>query len=409
MWFSIFLIVLLLLASAFCSGSETALFSLRSPQLERLRAGSGGQRRVASLVDRPNRTLATLLLSNMVINVGLSVLISSIALDLYGQIGLGIAIPVATVLLVLFGEILPKTLGLRQSLLLATWTAPAVELLARLLAPLRIVLTWMADRATPRGRAEELSREELGTLLAMAREEGRLSSFESAVLRRLLNFRDLSVERFLTPRVDVVALDRNASSAEAARLFRENGVNRLPVVDGSLDHVLGVLLLKDFLTSPRERSVTELMREAIFVPASLPAPALFARFSSSRLHMAIVLDEHGGTEGIVTLEDLLEALAGDIRDESDLEDYELEELDENEWRCDARIEIEELIEQIDWPQDPEADEVTLSGILERELGRVPRAGDEIRRGPFVVRVLTAHPSRALRLGIRRETDETWND
>jgi putative hemolysin len=404
MWLSGIVVLLLLFASAFCSGSETALFSLRGSQVHRFRLGSVAQRRVARLIDDPNRTLVTLLLSNNIINIALSVLISAITLRQWGESGLGFAIPIVSALLILFGDILPKTVGLRLGARVAPWVAPTIEILAWVLTPIRIGVQALANLASRRRRPDALDRDELATLIELAREQGRLTRFEGTVLRRLLNFRELPVEKFLTPRVEVAWLDRASTPAQAAAMFRQEGVSRLIVTDGGLDRVVGVLLLKDFLTSARplaERRVGELMRRPIFVPQSLPAPALFALFADSRLHLAIVLDEHGGTEGVVTLEDLLEALIGDIRDESDYDETELEQIGDDQWRCDALIELEELVEQIGWPDDANEDDVTLSGLLERELGRVPRAGDELRRGDFVVRVLTARPSRALLIGIQR--------
>ena len=404
MWLSGIIVLLLLCASAFCSGSETALFSLRGSQLHRFRMGTHAQRRVARLVDDPNRTLVTLLLSNTIVNISLSVLVSAVTMRYWGESGLGVAVPVLTGVLLLFGEILPKTIGLRRAPKLSLWIAPGVELLAIALTPIRFAVQKFANLVSRRRRPDALDREELATLLELSREQGRLTTFEGMVLRRLLNFRELTVERFLTPRVEIAALERRATPAQAAARFREQGVSRLIITDGGLDRVVGVLLLKDFLTSQRplaERKVAELMRRPIFVPDSLPAPALFSLFADSRLHLAIVMDEHGGTEGIVTLEDLLEALVGDIRDESDYDESTLEQIGDAQWRCDALIELEDLVEQIGWPDDADEDDVTLSGLLERELGRVPRAGDELRRGDFVVRVLTARPSRALLIGIQR--------
>jgi putative hemolysin len=400
------LLLLLLAGSAFFSGSETALFSLRETELEEMsRARSPRARRAVSLVRRPYRTLVTLLLSNMVVNVIISVLITSFCLRTFGAVGLGVAIPAASVLLVLFGEIIPKSLGLRQGRSFAELAAPVIHVVSVMLGPIRDVLERLAEGASGEPQSPPLDREELATLVEVAQEDGDLTPFEARVLKRILLFATVTAGRFMTPRVDMVAVDVASTPDEIASVFDESGRSRVAVVEGDRDHVVGVLLLKDFLTHEGDRTqmdVADLMRRPLFVPESLPAPSLFRQFHAHRLHIAVVVGEHGGVEGIVTLEDLLEEIVGDIHDEGDEPEVGVERLADGTWRADAAMELDDLGDALGIDLDTGKDAVTLSGLLQESLGRIPRAGDRVTHGELEFRVLSALPTRPRVVQVRRK-------
>jgi CBS domain containing-hemolysin-like protein len=393
----ILFLVGLLGLSAFFSGSETALFALSDLELRELEKGSRAQRKAVDLARRPERTLVTVLLANMVVNVLLSVLITSIALRSYGPSGIAVAIPVATVLLLLFGEIVPKSLGLRRRRGLSQFSALPLSMLATVLGPVRVGLERLARLVIGRAESQSLTRQELPTLVAVAAEEGQVSPFESRVMRRVFRFAETPLARCLTPRVDMVALPASATIQDALDEFDRSGRSRLPVCEGGPDEIVGVLLQKDVLTrdsgAPSD-PVRPYLRDVPHVPDAVSAAALFQRFQRDRVHMAIVVDEHGGVEGLVTMEDLLEELIGDIRDESDEVPASLERLEDGAWRGPASLELADLAEYLEM-EDPEFEEsVTLSGVLQTELGRVPLRGDEIDWRGWRVRVLTASPTRA---------------
>ncbi len=390
--------------SALFSGAETAIFSLQEMELDEMGQLKGAPRVAASLARRPNRTLITLLLSNMVVNVLLATLATATALRAMGPIGLTIAIPVVTVVLLLLGEIVPKTIGLRSSRRLATSVAPVIEVLARILYPVRVLLELVTSRFGASKPPSRLTRSELSTLLRIAGEEGLFSSFETKVLSSALRLGDTPVDRLLRPRVEVVGVERSATVAQAVEIFEKNGFSRLPVYEDTLDHVVGVLYLKDIVTAPQlapTSSVEDFMHEPFFVPQSKPADELFSEFQSLRVHFAVVVGEHGGMEGVVTMEDLAEELVGQIRDESDIEKVRLEILAHDTWRVDAGIELDELGEALGHPIGKGLDAVTLAGLLGEALGRVPQAGDFLERGGFSYRVLTARPNRPLLVRVTR--------
>ena len=393
------LIAGLLLLSGFFSGSETALFALSDLELSELSKRGRRERLAVRLAQSPERTLITILLANMVVNTIVSVLVASLALDTFGPAGLAVAIPVATVLLLLFGEIVPKTLGLRRRFFLAVVAAPVLNAMTVVLGPVQRALEVLV-RTVVRGAAgpRPLDREELGTLVDVARDEGDLTRFESRVLRRILRFGDVPIVRCMTPRVDMVTVDADATLAEALEEFDDSGRSRLPVEGEGQDDIVGVLLLKDVLTyegSLEGLKVRDLARPAVYEPETVSAADLFRRFQRGRVHLAVVVGEHGGVEGIVTLEDLLEELIGDFRDESDEIGGELEPLGDGTWRGEAKLEIQEVADLLGIERLPEDDDVvTLSGLLQSELGRIPRRGDEVRWDAWTIRVLSASPTRA---------------
>jgi putative hemolysin len=398
-------LVVLLALSGFFSGSETALFALSDVELAELDRGTRRERQAVALARRPQRTLVTILLANTIVNTIVSVLIASLALRAFGVPGLALAIPAATILVLLFGEIVPKSLGLRRRRGLAVLAAPVLASIAWLLGPVRRALEVLAGTVARGQGSPPLSREELGTLVDVAREEGGLSVFEGRVLRRVLRFRETPIERCMTPRVDMVTVGATMPLTEVLGVFERSGRSRLPVTGDGPEDVVGVLLLKDVVTDPlplAERTVESAMRGVIFEPETLPAAELFRRFQRRRVHLAVVVGEHGGVEGIVTLEDLLEELIGDIRDESDELGGELEELGEDLYRGDASLYLEDVCDVLGLRVDVEETEaLTLSGLLQEELGRVPRRGDELVWQGWRFRVLTASPNRARLLQISR--------
>jgi CBS domain containing-hemolysin-like protein len=279
-----------------------------------------------------------------------------------------------------------------------------IDLLARLLAPLRIVLEAVAERVSGPTRKLRLKRGELGTLMEVAQQEGVFTRFEARMLLRVLRLGDTPVERLLRPRVEVVGVSADSGIEAAVRIFESSGLSRLPVYEESLDQVVGVLYLKDLIDVGDGRegpAIHSLMREPFFVPESKPADELFSEFQRRHVHFAVVVDEHGGMEGIVTMEDLIEELIGEIHDESDIESERLEMLSPEVWRADALVELAELGEALDARIGADRDAVTLAGLLEEELGKVPQAGDRVRRDGFEFQVLTARPNRPLLIRVAR--------
>lgn len=399
-------LLVLLGLSGFFSGSETALFALSDSDLDRMaRSKQLRRRRAVELVRSPESTLVTILFANMVVNVGISVLTTSVALRMLGPRGLAVAIPVTSVLLLLFGEIVPKSAGLRRRREFAQVASNPLWLLRLVLGPLQTALVRTVEWLVGRPSNLPLQADEIPTAIELAEEEGQITPFEGRVFQRTLGFAQMPVGRCLTPRVDMVTVGEGARREEILRIFEESGRSRLPVTGEDVEDVRGILLLKDVLTRRPDEDFAagEIMREAIFEPETLSAGELFRRFQARRLHLAIIVGEHGGVEGVVTLEDLLEELVGEIHDEADEEPLELEEIDVGVWWGDAGLEVDEVADRLrehaDFPEHDEA--VTISGILQDELGRVPSVGDEVEWGPWRLRVLTAAPNRARQIEIRR--------
>jgi putative hemolysin len=328
-------------------------------------------------------------------------------LRMFGGTGLAVAIPVATVLLLLFGEIIPKSVGLRRRRGLAGFAAPLLAGLAVVLGPLQLGLERMAAVIVGRAKPSPLTRQELPTLVEVAEDEGQISPFESRVMRRVLRFADTAIERCMTPRVEMVTLAATDSVVDALRFFETSGHSRIPVCESGPDDVVGVLLLKDILTrdgGDDTDPVRPFTREVAHVPETVTAATLFRRFQQEKVHLAMVVGEHGGVEGLVTMEDLLEELIGDIQDESDEVPASLEPLADGSWRGAANLELSDIEDALDLAPSEFEESVTLSGVLHQELGRVPVRGDEVVWRGWTLRVLTASPTRArlVRLTPREE-------
>jgi magnesium and cobalt exporter, CNNM family len=405
------LLGLLLIASAFFSGSETALFSLEDGELAAFARDRRRRRRqVVDLVRSSEATLVSILFGNMVVNVGISVLTTSVCLRLFGGRGLVVAIPLATMLLLLFGEIVPKSAGLRRRREIAEWAAPMLRALVWLLQPLQSVLVRAVEWTIGTPSNLPLRLEELPTAVSLAADEGELTPFEARVFTRMLTFAPMPLGRCMTPRVDMVTVAATAHRTELLEVFERSGRSRLPVTDEGPEDIVGVLYLKDVLARRPEEDfgAAELMREVLFEPETLAAGELFRRFQERRVHLAIVVGEHGGVEGLVTLEDLLEELVGEIQDEADEQARGLEKVAEGVWRGDALLELDDVAEWLATvaPFDMGEDAVTLSGLLEELLGRVPVAGDELVHGRWTLRVLTASPNRPRLVEIRWQGEAT---
>ncbi len=405
------LLVGLLVASAFFSGSETALFSLEDGELDAFARDRRRRRRmVVDLVRRSEATLVTLLFGNMIVNVGISVLTTSVSLRLLGPRGLAVAIPAATLLLLLFGEIVPKSAALRRRREVAQWAAPTLKAMVWLLQPVQKVLVRAVAWTIGTPSNHPLRVEELPTAVELAAEDGELTPFEARVFSRMLTFAPMPLGRCMTPRVDMVTVSAEARRDEILEVFEASGRSRLPVTGDGPEDIVGVLYLKDVLDRRRHQDfcASELMREAHFEPETLGAGELFRRFQSRRVHLAIVVGEHGGVEGLVTLEDLLEELVGEIEDEADERRSWLDLVEEGVWRGDASLEVDEIAESLSPFGVFEAaeDAVTLSGLLEESLGRVPVAGDRVIHGEWELRVLSASPNRPRLVEIRHRGEGT---
>jgi putative hemolysin len=401
-------VVILIFLSAFFSGSETALFSLSRSMIEELERGGRRERMVAGLLRSPRMLLVTILFGNLLVNIASTSVVTALSIGVFGPKGIGIAVLVMTFIILIFGEISPKSIALKNATTLAVSSAPLLRFFMMLFTPIRMVLGRIADFAVEKSRVvfgertEEYGAHELATAVELGHREGLFDNFEKEVLTNLFLFTETMVHEILVPRVEVFSLNIETTLAEALGLVRSRGFSRVPLYEGKDDNIVGILLAKDLLRYRREErlSLRNIMRSPIFVPETKHIRHLFGDLISAHQHMVIALDEHGSFAGILTLEDILEEIVGEIRNrrEPRVEGYVL--LDRDRIIVDGTMELEDLNEVFNTELDsPETE--TIAGFLIEEIGKIPRDGESYTVAGLRFLIISAEPTRVKKIKVER--------
>jgi len=412
----IVLSILLVLSSLF-SGSEVALFTLDAGQKSDLAgAEDAASQRVARLLNHPRTVLVTILIMNTVVNVGAAITAAVMTHDIaesnnWSPVAtLIIEVVVLTFVILVVSEITPKLVASREPIAFAKRMSGILILLHGLLLPLSSLLarSMAAFHGRFEGLNERLSAEDLKTIAEIGEASGNLEQEEKDLIHSIVEFGDTSVREIMVSRLDMVALNVNADVADAVAIIRETGHSRLPLYVEHLDNILGVVYAKDLLRyqteKPEETSLdwTRLARPAIFVPLGKMLDDLLTDFQARRTHIAIVVDEYGGTAGLVTLEDVLEEIVGEIRDENDEREVELiDRIDENHFKVDARIDLDDLFDTLDVEIDTEQfDFETLGGLVFHLAREIPQEGDTFEHGPLHLTVGALENNRIRQVELR---------
>jgi len=392
----IFLGVLLLL-SAFFSAAETALISLDRFQVRHLvEEGRPQGLIIQRLIHKPNNLIATILIGSNIVNIGASALATSLAIALFGAKGVGIATAAMTFLILVFGEITPKTFAAQNAVGVSTRVARIIELFSIVLAPLIGVLgaitngliRLLGGKVSQRGPF--VTEDEIRMLVNAGQEEGLFEEEEREMIDSILEFDDTVAREIMVPRIDMTAADVEDGFDKILNLIIDDGHIRIPIYEHTVDNVIGIIHGKDLLRVikdgvPGSFDVRKLLRPAYYVPDSRKVRDLLADMRKEQVHMAIVLDEYGGTAGLVTVEDMVEEIIGDIRDEFDREENLVEILGADTVRVDARTAIDDVNDMLDLNL-PDEDFDTVGGLVFNLIGRVPREGEEILFDDVQIRV-----------------------
>jgi len=373
-------IAVLLVFSAFFSGSETAFFSIHRLRLRALsEEKSITARLVTKMMQSPGRLLTTILVGNMIVNVLIAVFLGT-RLQHYFEDAFGwstavaypAAVAVGTTILVFFGEISPKIVAVRTSETFARAAALPLRTTDRLLAPVRNSLLLRA--------APFITDEEFRAALFTGETRGAIEKDERQMIQGILDFTDTKLREVLTPRPDVVALPSSATVQEALEAYREHEYSRMPVFEEDIDHISGVIVMKDVLPAiakgDTERSVSGFLRPPLFVPETMTVTQFVRSAQQQRTHLGIVVDEYGGTAGIVTLEDAVEEVVGDIMDEDEQELPPYQRIEDNVYRVEGGLPLDELNEMLRIKLEDEEHE-TVAGFLMKMSDRILEPGDEI--------------------------------
>jgi len=375
--------------SAFFSSSETAFISLQKIRLDYLvKSKVKGAERVARLIQRPERLLSVVLLSNTFVNTAATALATAIAIRQWPNHGVLIATIGLTIILLIFCETTPKTIaamhGERLSL---TFTRP-LEVVSWLLTPFVIVLSWIASRfsklvgATP-APGSLISDEEIRTMISVGQKEGEMEEAEAELLDKVFEFGDRPVREVMVPRPEVICIELGSKVADFHALYAENPLSRFPVFKENMDNVVGILAIKDVLMAQAKGSINRqsvingLMRPAYFTPETNRISELFAEMRDRNYRMAVVVDEFGGTAGIVSLTRLVEEIVGPVGDELAAVEKDYEVINAYTFQVDGGMRIEEANEQLE-VELPEGDYETVAGFILDLLGRIPKPNEQLR-------------------------------
>lgn len=412
--FMVIILALLICASAFFSATETAYTSVNKIRIKNMATeGNKKAEKTLKILDRFDALLSTLLIGNNIVNITSA----SIATVLFtnwlgGDKGVTVSTIVMTLLVLVFGEITPKSLAKEMPEKFAMAAMPIVKILMVVLTPFNIIFgAWkkLLGKVVHIGKKQSVTEEELMTMIDEVEQEGVLDQNESELLRSAIEFNDVNVEEILTHRVDMIAIDAEDSIEEILEAFRDHPYSRLPVYRETVDNIVGILHEQDFMMMLHEgkQSIMDAVQPALFVQESMKISDLLRVLQKDNVHMAIVLDEFGGTTGIVTMEDILEELVGEIYDEHDTKEENLFNwVDENTCIVNGNADLDDLFEKMKFQEDPDAYESnTISGWVMEKLDRLPQEGDSFAFENYDVQVIKMEERRVMEIRIQRKSEK----
>jgi len=383
------LLFVCLILSAFFSSSETAFISLQRIRIEHLVSTKvKGAERVARMIQRPEKLLSTVLLGNTFVNTAAAALATALAIPIWGERGILISTIGLTVILLIFCETTPKTIAVLHAERLSLAFARPLELISWLFTPFVVVLSWIASGfsklvgGTPVPMSL-ISEEEIRTMISVGHEGGTVEKSEAEMLHKVFDFGNRPVREVMVPRPEVICIEQGSKIADFLTLYAESPISRFPVYQENMDNVVGILSVKDVLmalakgTIDNQSVVDELVRPAYFTPETKPISELFAEMRDKNYRMTVVVDEYGGTAGIVSLSRLVEEIVGPVGDELADAEKEYEAINEYTFQIDGGMRIEEANEEMGL-ELPEGDYETVAGFTLHLLGHIPKRGEQLR-------------------------------
>ena len=382
-------LVILVGFSAFFSASETAFSSLNQIRLKsRAEDGDSSAARVLAMAEQYDKLLSTILIGNNIVNIAAASIGAILFTQMLGaERGATVSTIVLTIIVLIFGEVTPKSLAKEMPEKVATAVSPFLVLLMAMMTPLTWLFTqWkkLLGHFVHSGEADTITEGELMTMVSEAENDGELTDRESELIRSAIEFDDVEVEEILTPRVDVVAVADDISLEELAQTFAESGYSRLPVYHGTIDNIIGVVHEKDFYIARLKKAtkIDDLVAPTLYTTGSTQISQLLRTLREQHHHMAVVVDEYGGTEGIITLEDILEELVGEIWDEHDEVTEDFRKQSDGSWLVSGSASVDDLFETLDLPEDEDIDSNTVNGLVQEKTCHLPKVGDHFSLGEY---------------------------
>lgn len=415
---SIYLIIIIIsiLLSSYFSATETAFSSLNRIRVKNL-AEKGNKRAklVLKLSEQYDVLISTILIGNNIVNILAASLGTLLFVELLGQdIGATVSTVVMTIVILIFAEVSPKTIAKESPEKFAMFSAPYIHMLISVFAPFNLFFKgWkkLLSKVFKSSDERSITEEELLTIIDEAEEGGGINETEGTLIRSAIEFTELEAADILTPRTDVTFISMDMEKEKIAKTFAETGYSRLPVYEGTHDHVVGIIHHKDFHNFIYHTDVmlSEYVKPALFITKAKKIDALLKELQLKKMHIAVVLDEFGGTVGIVTMEDILEELVGEIWDEHDEVIHEIEKIGEKHYLVSGHANVEKFFEMIDY--DMETDVFTVSGWVVETIGHLPKKGETYSNSTFEIEIREIDGKRIKKVAIKdiRIIKENDND
>ena len=398
-------IIALVLCSTFFSGTETAFSSVNKIKMKNLAAEDNKRAAIVlDLTENFDKLITTILVGNTIANIAMTTVATVYGIQTWGaRIGPTLATVMVTILVLVLGEISPKIIAREYAEEVALFLAPFVKALIIIMTPLTFIfmgLKVLLKKIVGKNTEPEFSEDELLTIVEEAEAGGAIGEEQSELIANAIEFNDVEAMDILTPRVDIVAIEKGTPVAEIRQVFKDSGLSRLPVYEDDLDNIIGVLNQKDFYNNNVRniKDTEKFIKPVAYVAETIKAAVLLKKMQAKKTHIAIVVDEYGGTTGLVTLEDIIEEIVGDIYDEHDtVSSKEVRPAGDNTYLVAGSADLEDFFELFD--EEIEADANTVNGWVMIELDRLPKEGDtfdyESKHKVFHVRVTKADARRAL--------------
>jgi putative hemolysin len=393
-WLSIGFFCLLLVFSALFSGAEASLFSLKASDRRKLRENARSSlaaQLVLVLLKEPRRLLVSILIGNTIVNVSAATIAALFTRHMFGGSSIGnwayvIEVIFVTAIILLFSEIFPKIIAVKQPMKFACRISIVLNVILIPIRPVSLFFEWIMHLiARLLGIKKEVpfvNKDELKALIQVGEAKGTLNKAEREMIHSIFEFRETTAREVMVPRMDMVAVEKNTPRDKVLDIVQKQGHSRIPVFQQKIDNIVGILYVKDLLSltgnKKSDSSLTNLLREPYFVPESKLIDELLREFQKERMHMAIVVDEYGGTSGLVTLEDIIEEIVGEIRDEYDQEKPLIRQVSACEWLVDGKINIEELNSSLELSIPVQEDFESLGGFILSELGAIPAEKESLQ-------------------------------
>ncbi|KAB3532765.1 HlyC/CorC family transporter [Alkaliphilus pronyensis] len=408
--FRILVLFLLLILSGFFSASETALMSISKIRVRHmLDEKVKGADMISKLLEKPGKLLSTILVGNNAVNIGASALATSLAIDLFPNNGVAIATVAMTILVLIFAEITPKSYAAKKAEAVSLKVVGPMNLVIVALKPIVSILTYVTNGiASLLGLKIDKDRpfiteDELKTLVNVSHEEGVLEVDEKQMIHNVFEFGDMSIRDVMIQRTDIVAININASFQEIIEIFKQQQFSRYPVYEESIDNITGMLYVKDLFfveNNNVEFTITNYIRKPIYTFEFKKISDVFKEMKKNRIHISVVLDEYGGTAGIVTMEDMIEEIVGEIQDEYDENEVEINALNDNEYLLDGATRINDINELLNINIETEEFD-SIGGFIIGELGRLPKTGEAIKVKDISFKVETVEKNRVKNIRVHK--------